>query len=175
MARARIASVEALTNAIMRDRQRERPTPTKTTAECFACGREYLYRDTDGDDSGRFCSTRCREAYDAGFPAHASKGSQHWHSLPMGKHGFLIKCRGCERQFDSKGLRCCSVECERAYRLKEEVAEHPFRFVKRKCVECSGEIPNWRKGRRVSKATRFCSDRCAERSRRKMGSGRLAA
>jgi hypothetical protein len=32
---------------------------------------------------------------------------------------------------------------------------------KRKCQSCGVNIPNWRKGRRVSKATRFCSDRCA--------------
>jgi len=29
---------------------------------CFACGRGYCKGD------GRFCSTRCREAFDAGFP-----------------------------------------------------------------------------------------------------------
>jgi hypothetical protein len=34
--------------------------------------------------------------------------------------------------------------------------------VKRKCErpECGRQIPNWRNGRRVSKATRFCSDEC---------------
>jgi hypothetical protein len=169
----------ALARAIERELLREPSTPKHQTAKCFLCGRDYLYVDTSGDDNGRFCSARCREAYDAGLPAYdpnyASKNNPRWYSLPMGKHGFLINCAGCGRQFDSKSLRCCSVECERAYRLKEEVADHPFRVVKRKCVECSGEIPNWRKGRRVSKTTRFCSDRCAERSRRKIRSSRLAA
>jgi hypothetical protein len=34
-----------------------------------ACGRGYMAMPLSGDDSTRFCSTRCREAYDAGFPA----------------------------------------------------------------------------------------------------------
>jgi hypothetical protein len=91
---------------------------------CFACGRPYLPKPPSGDDSTRFCSTRCREAYDAGLPAHdpdyASKSNPRWYSLPMGRHGFLINCGGCGRTFDSKGLRYCSTECERNYRQREE-------------------------------------------------------
>jgi glyoxylase-like metal-dependent hydrolase (beta-lactamase superfamily II) len=39
-----------------------------TASTCFACGRGYTYRGPNGDDSGRYCSARCRAAYDAGFP-----------------------------------------------------------------------------------------------------------
>jgi hypothetical protein len=35
---------------------------------------------------------------------------------------------------------------------------------KRKCQECGGSIPRWRKGRQVSKATRFCSPKCQRRA-----------
>jgi len=39
-----------------------RPIEDQICATCFACGRGYCKGD------GRFCSTRCREAFDAGFP-----------------------------------------------------------------------------------------------------------
>ena len=39
-----------------------RPIDDEICATCFACGRGYCRGD------GRFCSTRCREAFDAGFP-----------------------------------------------------------------------------------------------------------
>jgi hypothetical protein len=35
---------------------------------CFACDHEYTPGQSGGDDSTRFCSTRCREAFDAGLP-----------------------------------------------------------------------------------------------------------
>jgi hypothetical protein len=51
-----------LAQAIMRDtlrgRQQRDVSPT-----CFACGRSY------SRGHGRFCSTRCRDAFDAGAPA----------------------------------------------------------------------------------------------------------
>jgi hypothetical protein len=34
-----------------------------------------------GDDSTRFCSTRCREAYDAGFPVWDANAELHGHRL----------------------------------------------------------------------------------------------
>jgi hypothetical protein len=42
------------------------------------------------------------------------------------------------------------------------------RPVKRKCEApgCDRDIPNWRNGRRVSKATRFCSDKCSRTSKK---------
>jgi hypothetical protein len=41
-------------------------TPS-SSVECFLCGRSYTYKALSGDDSGRFCSDKCREAYDAGY------------------------------------------------------------------------------------------------------------
>jgi hypothetical protein len=90
-----------------------------------------------------------------------------------GPEGWIIQCFGCGNEFDSKGLRCCSAECERRYREHREneqlMAEAGMdRFVKRKCkaAGCGRDIPAWRNGRRVSKATRFCSDRCQQRHAR---------
>jgi hypothetical protein len=146
-------------------------------SECVACGWSYTPK-AEGDDSTRFCSARCREAYDAGFPPHDpryhTKGNQRWYALPLGREGFKIDCAGCGKRFDSLGLRCCSVECERGLGQKRETerlkVEAGIEFVsklgpKRKCQTCQGNIPRWRNGRAVSRRTRFCSPRCSRSAR----------
>jgi hypothetical protein len=163
-----------LTAAIQRDLLR---TETKTSAcECHTCGRPFMPRPSSGDDNTwAFCSTRCREAYDAGWPAYdpnyKSKTNPRWYSLPIGRHGFLIACAGCHKTFDSKGLRCCSTECERDYcrRLEAEAVMAKVGMdapVKRKCGyhECNGLIPNWRNGRRVR--SNYCSKQCQQKAAR---------
>jgi hypothetical protein len=87
-----------------------------------------------------------------------------------GREGWIIECFGCGKDFDSKGLRCCSTECERRYRERCEnesvmTAAGMELPAKRKCERegCGKNIPTWRNGRRVSKATRFCSDGCRSR------------
>jgi hypothetical protein len=172
-------STKKLAAAIERDLLAKRPK-SEPTPDCFACGRGYMPKPPTGDDSTRFCSVRCREAFDAGLPAHdptyANKSNPRWYSLPFGRHGFLVDCAGCGRRFDSKGLRCCSPACERSLgerreveRLKAEAGvEYQSRLgPRRKCDGCGRDIPNWRKGRRVSKATRFCSPSCSRKMRAK--------
>ena len=104
-------SLANLTKAIERDLLAERPRAAPTP-ECFACSRACTPKPPTGDDSTRFCSDRCREAYDAGCPPHDpryhTKGNQLWYRLPLGREGFLIDCAGCGKRFDSSGLRCCS-------------------------------------------------------------------
>jgi hypothetical protein len=166
------AATKSLARIIEADLLREPETrPTHNVVDCFTCGRSFLFKQPTGDDSGRFCSFRCRDGYDAGAPrfdpGYASKTNPRWYSLPMGPRGFLISCFGCGKRFDSIGLRCCSTECERTYRRREEaidvMAEVGIdRPTKRKCGGCGGDIPNWRKGRRVSKAVRFCSPSCGK-------------
>jgi hypothetical protein len=161
-----------LADAIARDLVREAPRRQESPA-CHACGRAMTYRAPAGDDSGRFCSDNCRELYDAGLPAHdptyANKTNPRWYSLPIGKHGFMIECRGCRKTFDSQGLRCCSSKCERTYRDRGEIArlkaEAGVEFEsklgpKRKCEACGGDIPRWRSGRAVRKTARFCRPEC---------------
>jgi hypothetical protein len=88
-------------------------------------------------------------------------------------HGYMIVCAGCQHEFESKGLRCCSIECERRYRERQDnlaiMAEAGIEpAVKRRCEyeKCGNVIPKWRNGRMVSKATRFCSARCAKEAKR---------
>jgi hypothetical protein len=178
-----------LTAAILRDRERADTQPSQNIVDCISCGASFIYRPPQGDDSGRFCSPRCREWYDNGNSSYdqhyASKNNPLWYTwrsisastrvsahdarpMPMGPHGFIIACAGCGKNFDSKGLRCCSADCERQYRERKdnaavmaEVGMEPA-STKRKCENpgCGKSIPKWRNGKRVSKSTRFCSQAC---------------
>jgi hypothetical protein len=173
--------------AIQRDLLRTEPAKTETST-CFACGRPFSPRPGIGDDNThRFRSPRCREAFDNGFPPYESRPkltNEPWRVvagppdadpgylapiLPKGTHGFFVQCAGCGKTFDSTGLRCCSTGCERRHRERSENAEVMAKVgieppVKPKCEApgCGRDIPNWRNGRRVSKATRFCSIRCKQ-------------
>jgi hypothetical protein len=169
-------NTKILASLIERDlleRPRSAPTP-----RCFACDREHTPSQPGDDASTRFCSDRCRTAYDNGLPAYdpfcASKSNPRWYSLPLGRHGFLIDCAGCGQRFDSPGWRCCSTKCERQLGERREIdrlkAEAGIEFEsrlgpKRKCQTCLGDIPRWRNGRQVSKATRFCSPKCSRSAR----------
>jgi hypothetical protein len=164
----------------------------KTVIECHTCGRDMLYQGHHGDDSGHFCSTRCRELFDDGFPPYepvnlrklfaatwrvTAGGDPGYLPKPMrmGPVGFFTTCVGCDKEFESKGLRCCSTECERRYRDREdntrlmaEVGMEPA--AKRMCEAdgCGKAIPRWRKGRAVSKSVRFCSPSCQAKTARKL-------
>jgi len=169
----------ALARIIERDLLPREPASESShkVAECFTCGRSFLYKGPNGHNNGRFCSTRCCEGYDAGAPRYASKDNSIFRDRSgqptrMARHGFLVECKGCGKEFDSKGVRCCSTECERTYRQRQE-AEALMAEVgidpptRRKCEyeHCGRDIPNWRNGRRVSKAVRFCSPVCRRKAK----------
>jgi hypothetical protein len=106
-------------------------------AKCFSCGFNMVYK------GRRFCSDRCRQWYDDGNPGYdqawrkAKKDGAPYKVIagPLGieigsiyhygkpdpiatrptRAGYMIRCAGCQREFESKGLRCCSKDCERLY------------------------------------------------------------
>jgi hypothetical protein len=164
---------DKLADALKADLLRRTPKKSTSIEQCFSCGRSFTYRGPVGDNSGRFCSDRCREWYDAGNPAYDSDYlSKTKYSLPIGPKGFYVNCLGCGNRFDSIGLRCCSSNCERTYRDRQEntalMAEVGMLVeAKRKCARpgCSNPVPKWRNGRRVSKRARFC-DRHSPHSRK---------
>jgi hypothetical protein len=147
----------ALAAAIARDILKT-PVAKPQENRCLSCARPM--------SAGRFCHQHCRDWFDAGGRPFSEAKPRY--SLPIGPHGFLIACKGCGKTFDSKGWYCCSPECQRRYRDKQELdaelKDDSFRAVKRKCIECGGDIPNWRKGRRVSKATKFCGPKCQRKT-----------
>ena len=156
----------AIARDLLAERKQQKPAPT-----CLACGRSYHRGD------GRFCSQRCRSSFDAGAPAYEARIPARLYSLPLGRNGFLIHCAaGCGQQFDSTGLKYCTPECGRRDREWRENAELMAeagmeRPAKRKCESCGGDIPNWQpNGRRMSRATRFCSKRCGKKARKLSGS-----
>ena len=165
---------------IERDLLRVDARPPNNTVQCFSCGYGMTYR------GSRFCSDRCREWYDGGDPGFAQDwlerertawrviagttvGTEyHDPDLKPTRAGCLIDCAHCGKEFDSKGLRCCSRDCEQSYRERKdnlavmaEVGMVPT--AKRQCQSCGARIPKWRAGRKVSSATRFCSRKCARR------------
>jgi hypothetical protein len=138
--------------------------PSTITVECFSCSHRMRYR------GSRFCSDRCREWFDVGNPGYGQPpgtvGSEYrGTSMRPTKDGYMIRCASCQKEFSSKGLRCCSAECERLLRERKdnlaimaEVGDTPKQ--KRRCAQCSGPIPSWRNGRRVRQDAQFCSSKC---------------
>jgi hypothetical protein len=152
--------------------------PTRFFDHCFACG-VIMGRNHDG----RFCSARCRDRYDNGSPAWGRGETQtkpiYSHELDKARkgqrlrpttNGFLIGCANCRKEFESRGLRCCSRECERGLGEKRknletlaEVGMAPAE--KRRCLQCEGIIPKWTGGRRTVSTKVFCSRKCRQRHR----------
>jgi hypothetical protein len=167
--------IARLTKALLADRKRADRRTASPLNVCFLCGRGFIYRGPNGDDSARFCSARCRESYDHGRRASTSHARQTF-QMRMGRDGFWIECANCSKQFESKGWRFCQPQCARSAHQQAETAsvlaevnmEAP---TKRRCQKpgCSRSIPNWRHGRRVSSAAKFCDVHNRSRSK---GSGR---
>ena len=78
-----------IADALVRDLLTERPRSPEAKT-CFACGRPH----SRGD--GRFCGRKCRRAYDLGF----TPGEV----VSKPRDGVSLPCRGCGRQFVSRGL-----------------------------------------------------------------------
>jgi hypothetical protein len=189
--------IERLTQALLADQKHETKQDDRIIP-CFVCGYTFVYHGRQDELNGRFCSMRCQDWYDAGHapinnannydltgwhvvagPPGAKIGSDYYTELlghqPIdmrpGRDGFTIRCAHCHREFESKGLRCCSTECERGLKEHKDnlavMAEAGIEVAaKRTCQQCGAIIPKWRKGRRVSSATRFCSPKCQDRARR---------
>jgi hypothetical protein len=187
---------ERLAAALLADRNRESKSDDRIIA-CFACGHGFVCKGRQGDLNGRFCSMRCQSWHDKGIgetpsdttslrgwkviagPPSIEIGSDYYAGafgrelIPMKQKGdgLETKCFGCGKDFLSKGLRCCSAECEKRYREREHnlavMAEVGIKAkAKRTCSRCGSRISTWRDGRRVSSKTRFCSPKSADRARR---------
>jgi hypothetical protein len=147
---------DRLAAALLADRNRRQTIRDERTVPCFSCGHTFVYRGRRGDLNARFCSMRCQDWYDAGNapigrsdpfaiplrdwrvvagPPGVEIGSRYYEGMlgdrltpmkPSGD-GYTIKCAGCSKEFVSRGLRCCSVDCDEARAVKAR---------KRRSVEC---------------------------------------
>jgi hypothetical protein len=134
------------------------------THACFACGRTYL---STVAHNARFCSSNCVDQYDAGYMPRSQDLTP--------PDGVMLACLGCGHAFRSRGIRCCSDNCERksAQRssAKTELAairkatgvSLPKRGKPCQGPGCSQTLPPWTAKGRKNKA-RFCSPRCARKA-----------
>ena len=178
---------------------RDRPAQHRDDiVKCFMCGHSMLYRGSCfcGDRCRGFYDSG-DPAYEQEWlqppnPEHAplaalkviagppsvEVGSSYYGGTVFGRvvmaptrDGFKIKCPGCDREFESLGLRHCSADCGRRGRERQEsrkvLADAGIEIApKKRCEVCGTVIPKWRNGRAVSSKTRFCSSKCAARARR---------
>jgi hypothetical protein len=157
-----------LTDAIFSNLTSETETKaSRGIIECFACRSTFVYRKPDDPErNARFCSKRCQDAFDAGVrykPAEIEY--QHADGRAMAKRGlgFAMTCPGCDKEFTSLGLRCCSPECERAYRDRQEAIKKAAQVghevkLKRTCEVCGKRIPRYTETGRATRTTvRHCS------------------
>ena len=185
-----MTTLAKLATLIEDDRQRRVARHEARAGEqrpCFGCGKPFVYSGPRGDDSGRFCSNRCLVEHD--FPGAYTFDPftvMRWNVVAGGDPGYLVAtpmtavaggwrvaCRGCGKPFTSKGGVYCSKDCRRitaeraaSMATMAEVGMEPLARRMCECPGCSQPIPKWRKGRKVSKATRFCSDKCSARNAR---------
>ena len=127
-----ILDTAKLAAQIEADRQERAARTGETTPECVACGRATL--NPDG-----FYQQRCRDWIARGestakererFDPFNYASLRHVAGpdpgyLPRGMRsgpGFFIRCLNCEMEFESKGLRCCSPDCEKALQCVEDLS-----------------------------------------------------
>ncbi len=115
-----------------------------------------------GRGDGQFCSSRCRDGCDAGCPAHQPYDAISFlHRFPVsraiirqGPRGAIIACAHCRREFDSRGLHCCTKACERALTnakaLQADIGPLAARpSARRKCEVCEAKLPRSINGKEV--------------------------
>jgi hypothetical protein len=140
MSVGKVERTKRLTDAILADRNRV-DTDRGDVVACLVCGNTFQYKRRRGELNGNFCSMHCQDWYDTGDPAPSNSvnyavplryyrviagppslkiGSSYYGDIGIEMRstsgGFTIRCASCRREFESKGLRCCSPECERGYR-----------------------------------------------------------
>ena len=89
----------AIAAEILADREAKAATPRYEAPECFSCGRTF------------HCTGR--GWFDHGNPPY-EKRVRLGYTMRRGRHGFVIPCRGCGKDFDSKGWAYCSPSCNKA-------------------------------------------------------------
>jgi hypothetical protein len=142
-------------------------SPTK----CRLCRAGFLYRGPDGDNSGRFCSDRCRDAYDRVGLRYRPPEARYTHgdgrAMARVTGGFRIACRYCQVEFNSNGLAFCSDECRRLEETRKEAkaAGHSPRRG-RKCIDCGSRIARYTPTGKAAKATVVRCTACQRKATR---------
>jgi len=151
------ARTALVARAIERDLLREAEVPAVKTSTCHCCGRGFAYHLPTGDDSGRFCSLRCRQAYDDGGPRYADLStSNDWINVDLSKciqiAGPAIprcdSCGGlCVELYRKAGKAFCRWRCRDGK--------------PRECIACGVNLYG------IARRGPYCSEKCANEPRRK--------
>jgi hypothetical protein len=174
------SKTEKLAALLLEDAAKPKIASRHNIIPCFSCGYTFVYRGRIGGGAegaaalppwnGRFCSLRCQEWFDSGNPSFEQQ--QEFERKLLRAH-HPIRCKGCHKEFWSKGLRCCSRDCEKAYLEREEnratLAEARMEAAPKKiCAapDCDVVIPKWKNGRKVSARVTFCSPKCRVKAHR---------
>ena len=139
---------------LARDLLRTEPTRTSDAAECFACGRSFLPRPSTGDDNVHaFCSPRCRQAYDVGFPAYDSNKVDVF-AVPLSAWRVVAGPPAIEIGSQHYAPIIEAVERQRK-RLARSSGGELIR-PRRLCQRCGAKLPVWINGKQVRSDRKFC-------------------
>jgi hypothetical protein len=147
--------IATLAKAIQRDLLRTEPTRTSDAAECFACGRSFLPRPSTGaDNTHAFCSTRCREAYDGGWPAYTSNKTDVF-DVPMSASRVVAGSPGVEigSQYYAPIIEAVERHRKRLARGSGGKLIRPRKL----CQRCGAKLPVWINGKQVRSDRKFCT------------------
>jgi hypothetical protein len=142
---------------IEEDRQKRAARPKHEAPTCFSCGREFTHKGPQGDDSGRFCSSRCREWFDAGNPASESPAVtvERVNRVPLrawkvtaGPPGLEVGS-GYYADILDRGLK----RAKRIGKLSNDELIRPRRL----CGRCGNPLPVWVKGKKVPATRKYCA------------------
>jgi hypothetical protein len=156
----------AIRDAILADRLKPSRTQQHQVGPCLKCGRSCVQTES------QFCSDGCRKSFESDGrryvppPTTVEILGRH---LPQGRNGVFIVCPGCNKRFESLGLRYCSKDCQNKPDLRESMgplAEDEDRRRRCQAPGCTRRIPLFRNGRAVPKSTKYCSESCGARARR---------
>ena len=142
---------------IEEDRQKHAARPKYEAPKCFSCGREFTHKGPQGDDSGRFCSSQCREAFDAGNRASEPPAVmvERVNRVPLrawkitaGPPGIEVGSKYYADILD-RGLK----RPKRIGKLSNDELIRPRRL----CERCGNPLPVWLKGKKVPATRKYCA------------------
>ena len=138
-------TIQAIAAEILRDR--ERAPSSHNVIDCFSCGRSFIYKEPRGDDSGRFCHSRCREWFDAGNPPYAPASVT---AVPIGDWKVVAGPPGLEL-----GASYYSPILDRPRRRGQA---EPTELIcpRPPCQRCGSLLPVWINGKALRKSVKYC-------------------
>jgi hypothetical protein len=149
-----MSTAERYAAQIEADRQAHIARPKHEAPTCFSCGRGFAYKGPQGDESGRFCSTRCREWYDAGKSAY---------DPPEVTVARITRVPLREWKVIAGRLKIGSAyyadildrpkKAKRIGRLSNDELIRPRRL----CERCGSPLPVWLKGQQVPVTRKYCA------------------